>query len=145
MIGHVFSSDILLSPHSTIHNTTLPNDPTSHLTKYCTSNRIILGHTFCPATQGGFTPTHAAARLGHAEAVKALIVANADVNAANKVKQMQVLALRLIAEHVEDTKALVLRPIQKKKVKLNFLYRPACVRVCVCVCIYMYYIIICIY
>ena len=97
------------------------------------------------ATQDGCTPTYAAAAHGKAEVLKALIVANADVNAADKVKQMQVLALRLIAEHVEDTKALVLRPIQKKKVKLNFLYRPACVCVCVCVCIYMYYIIICIY
>jgi hypothetical protein len=35
--------------------------------------------------------------------VKALIFANADVNAADKVKQMHMLALRLIAEHVEDT------------------------------------------
>ena len=117
MIAHVFSSDILLLPHSTIHNATLANDPTSHLTKYCTSNRIILGLTFCPATQSGCTPTYAAAANGKAEVLKALIVANADVNAADKVKQMQVLALRLTAEHVEDTKALVLRPIQKRKVK----------------------------
>ena len=103
MIAHVFSSDTLLLPHSTINNTTLPNDPTSHLTKYCTSNRIILGHTFCPATQDGQTPTYASAFWGRAEVLKALIVANADVNAADKVKQMHVLALRLIAEHVEDT------------------------------------------
>ena len=103
MIAHVFSSDTLLLPHSTINNTTLPNDPTSHLTKYCTSNRIILGHTFCPATQYGHTPTHIAAQEGKTEAVKALIGANADVNAANKVKQMHVLVLCLIAEHVEDT------------------------------------------
>ena len=100
---HVFSSDILLLTHSSINNTRLANDPTSHLNKYCKSNRIILGHTFCPATQDRWTPTHIAAFNGHAEAVKALIVGNADVNAAAKVKQMHVLALRLIAEHVEDT------------------------------------------
>ena len=93
---HVFSSDILLlTHHSSINNTTLPNDPTSHLNKCCKSNRIIPGHTFCPATQHRCTPTYSAAAYGHTEVVKALIGANADVNAASKVKQMHVLALRL--------------------------------------------------
>ena len=88
---HVFSSDILLLTHSSINNTRLANDPTSHLNKYCKSNRIILAHTFCPPTQNRWTPTHIAAGNGHTEVVKALIGAKADVNAANKVKQMHVL------------------------------------------------------
>ena len=73
--------------------------------------------------------------------MKALIVGKADVNAADQVKQMHVLALRLIAEHVEDTQALVLCP-PKKKISIAAC---VCVCVCVCVCIYMYCIIMCMY
>ena len=97
---HVFSSDILLLSHSSINNTRLANDPTSHLNKYFKSNRITLGHTFCRATQDRWTPTYAAAFNGHTEVVKALIGEKADVNAANEVKQMHVLfavQARLIA------------------------------------------------
>ena len=79
---HVFSSDILLLTHSSINNTRLANDPTSHLNKYCKSNRIILTH-LCPPTQDRWTPTYVTAFNGHTEVLKSLIGAKADVNAAD--------------------------------------------------------------